>query len=108
MYEIHTMVVKQSHSTTMSSITVVESAAARYLSPGHVLAPFLPQVTEALATGIDVRLEHVVTSVAVAPDGQVTVTCQGDKQLQSKAVVVAVPLKVRLCTKEAAYSGISK
>ena len=50
----------------------------------------------------------MVTSIAVAPDRQVTVTCQGGKQLQSNAVVVAVPLKVRLCIQEAANRVVSR
>jgi monoamine oxidase len=77
---------------------VVELSASNFDDGGRegggdaLLPGGYDKVVEAVASGLDVRLGHVVVSVDTSGDGAVVVTSQG--RFDANAVIVTVPLGV--------------
>jgi monoamine oxidase len=69
------------------------SLDAAWTEVGHLFADGTRSLVDALAAGIDVRLEHVVRRITVDPEG-VSVQSDGGPVLRGTAAVVALPLNV--------------
>ena len=84
-----------------SSVEQLSGFVARYIGvggdfvpPQNVLKQGFGAALDALAGGLDVRLEHVVTRIEILEDGSVKVSTKHGKVFEAQKAIVTLPLGV--------------